>query len=206
MKIISVWGKKGGIGKTTLCLTLASALKARGYKVIVYDADPQLSAYNIAEAGLLDFDVIKKGDDEQLHIRPDITLVDLPSGNVDVNLNNSHLILAPCKPSQLDMAYLNHVLESEEENIDKPVLAVFNEWLPNREEQNKFIKEYDVWPRVKSRSVFERLNATGEPLFGEAVSGWAGHKDARADIDKVADEVLKKLELPKVKKAAKEVA
>lgn len=204
MKIISVWGKKGGIGKTTLCLALASALKARGYKVIVYDADPQLSAYNIAEGGSLDFDVIRKGDDEQLNVRPDITLVDLPSGNVDVNLNSSHLILAPCKPSQLDMAYLNHVLESEEESIDKPVLAVFNEWLPNREEQNKFIEKYDTWPRVKSRSVFERLNATGESLFGEVVSSWAGHKDARADIDKVADEVLEKLELPKVKKLAKD--
>lgn len=206
MKIISVWGKKGGIGKTTLCLALASALKARGYKVIVYDGDPQLSAYNIAQNGLLDFDVIKKGDDEQLHIRPDITLVDLPSGNVDVNLNNSHLILAPCKPSQLDMAYLNHVLDNEEADLDKPVMAVFNEWLPQREEQNKFIQTYDTWPRVKSRSVFERLNATGESLFGETVSTWAGHKDARADIDKVADEILERLELPKVKKISKAVA
>ncbi|MDI6976614.1 ParA family protein [Serratia sp. Se-RSBMAAmG] len=206
MKIISVWGKKGGIGKTTLCLALASALKARGYKVIVYDADPQLSAYNIAQSGSLDFDVIRKGDDEQLHIRPDITLVDLPSGNVDVNLNNSHLILAPCKPSQIDMAYLNHVLENEEANLDKPVMPLFNEWLPNREEQNKCIQEYETWARVKSRSIFERLNATGESLFGEIASSWAGHKDARADLDKVADEVLERLELPKVKEKSKALA
>jgi chromosome partitioning protein len=42
--IIAIANMKGGCGKTTTCMNLATGLSAVGYKVLVVDADPQASA------------------------------------------------------------------------------------------------------------------------------------------------------------------
>ena len=42
--IVSVVGLKGGVGKSTLSLTLATTLHAAGYKVLIADCDPQGTA------------------------------------------------------------------------------------------------------------------------------------------------------------------
>jgi chromosome partitioning protein len=44
MTIIAVANMKGGCGKTTTCMNLASGFAAAGYRVLLVDADPQGSA------------------------------------------------------------------------------------------------------------------------------------------------------------------
>lgn len=44
MKIIAVMNEKGGTGKTTVAVNLATALHRRGGRVVLVDADPQGSA------------------------------------------------------------------------------------------------------------------------------------------------------------------
>jgi chromosome partitioning protein len=49
-KIVTYCNQKGGVGKTTSAVTFAVDLQRRGHSVLMFDADPQLSAYNWAGA------------------------------------------------------------------------------------------------------------------------------------------------------------
>ena len=44
MPIVAVVNQKGGVGKTTVTLGLASAAAQRGKRVLVVDLDPQANA------------------------------------------------------------------------------------------------------------------------------------------------------------------
>ena len=92
MKIISIINQKGGVGKTTTVINLASALSQQGKKILVIDLDPQGNAttglglsnteksdqtiYGILNGTMLISNVIKKTKFENL---------DLISSNVDLS-------------------------------------------------------------------------------------------------------------------------
>lgn len=51
-RVITVFNRKGGVGKTTTALILAAGLKKRGYDVLLVDLDPQASATKILELNM----------------------------------------------------------------------------------------------------------------------------------------------------------
>ena len=113
MPVIALVGNKGGAGKTTLCINLASALAERE-STIVLDADPQQSSHNwhaIAE-GNSTFPVLAASEDVATAAAEHAdsaryVLIDCPpsvhSRQTSEALSRADLALIPVQPSPLDL-------------------------------------------------------------------------------------------------------
>jgi len=119
-KIIAVANQKGGCGKTTTTINLASGLMERGHRVCIVDADPQGSSLDWAAQatsnghnapfvmGLARPEVYKEL--EKITDIYDFIIVDSPSGHSPFVLEiaaglvkGADLIIIPVLPSGLDI-------------------------------------------------------------------------------------------------------
>jgi len=111
--VISLINQKGGVGKTTIAINLASALSSRTLKVLVIDADPQGSVLQWQATGAnREFDVVQLAMPElsaQIgnHRRAfDHVVIDSPPALSHVSREiaaASDLAIIPIAPSSLDI-------------------------------------------------------------------------------------------------------
>jgi chromosome partitioning protein len=116
MPIIAIAGQKGGTGKSTIAICLASELLARGLRVLLVDADPQRSAatwravaqeYQRASPTLLILgaQMHTSGQLDAVAGAYDITIIDCPPAHSDIQrsaLMAADLALLPCGPSAVE--------------------------------------------------------------------------------------------------------
>ena len=109
-KIISVVNQKGGVGKTTSAVNLASALGIRGKKILLVDADPQgntTSAYGINKQSLKSssYDLlIGSAKAKDTIIKTEFKGVDIIPCNMDLAGAEVELISIENRESQLKSA------------------------------------------------------------------------------------------------------
>ncbi|HFK9512782.1 TPA: ParA family partition ATPase [Proteus mirabilis] len=113
MKIISFLNPKGGSGKTTAVINVATALTKQGYHLAVVDTDPQMSLTNWSRAGNSAFDVYTASSEKDVYsIRKDLSNYQLVvvdgAGSLSVITSAavmvSDLVIIPVTPSPLDFS------------------------------------------------------------------------------------------------------
>jgi chromosome partitioning protein len=167
--IVSLLNQKGGVGKTTLAVHIATYLAQRGYKVLLVDADPQASA--------LDWSASREG--ERL-----VTVIGLPTRNlhkeIQGHLDNydmividgpprvnelaracimaSDVVLVPVQPSPLDIWASRETLELLRE------ASVFKENL-----KSAFVINRRIVNTAIGRDVTDTLANFDPPVFASAI-------------------------------------
>lgn len=116
--VVTVAQQKGGAGKTTLVVQLATALAGMGRRVALVDIDPQgsltgwmrLREHRQRDAAELRFSMIggwRLGVElDRLKREAELILVDTPphtETDARTAIRNADLVLVPCQPSALDI-------------------------------------------------------------------------------------------------------
>ena len=109
-KIISIVNQKGGVGKTTTAVNLASGIGMLGKKVLIVDADPQgntTSGYGISKKNiqLTSYQLlIGKATAENAAIKTKFKNVDIVPSSMDLAAAEVDLIELDNREAQLKMA------------------------------------------------------------------------------------------------------
>lgn len=140
MKTVAILSEKGGAGKTTLAVHLATAAQLAGLPTGIIDLDPQASAADWADS--------RNEPPEALAIPParlDSVLGKLKAGGckfvvIDTGRDSNNagytaaqaadLVLVPCRVGRFDIRALSRTLDLAK-LAGKPAQLVFNDLAPN---------------------------------------------------------------------------
>jgi len=142
MKVITFINQKGGVGKTTLALSMASAWHLAGRSVAVIDADPQQSALGWKQsqdessllAGMEVYSIDHQNDfDDLSSLDEELIIIDTAGNDTPLTtaaLEASDLVIIPIKPSAMDAkASINTYRKVKA--ADKPCLYILNQTIKN---------------------------------------------------------------------------
>lgn len=207
MPVIALVGNKGGAGKTTLCINLASGLH-RQYSTLLLDADPQRSSLQWRDIATRDdlVEVADAVDDvegmvQQYRDSYQCVVIDCPpsvqSQQTRQALGCSDIAVIPVLPSPLDLWASVHV-EQELEwarsvNPDIRPLLVVNQLEPRtRLSQLMHDALAELELPVAQTAIRRRMAYRNAMLQGCSVlQAGAAAKSAAEEIEQLIQEVMK---------------
>jgi chromosome partitioning protein len=209
---IAVAQRKGGVGKTTLAVSIAAELHRRFKHVALIDADPQRSASQWAEPGKLRFPVYEIAfagqtianwmhELNRVAAVYDYVVVDTAPNEraLGASIAVSSMVLVPCTPSGLDLEATARTLEI----ID----MVRTRWrahlslivVPNRVdartlEGRQLVEELTgfgevIGPTIGDRSAFVRAFSAGQSV-ADMPEGQVAHREIQQLCDLVEKDMV----------------
>ena len=205
MSIIAIVGNKGGAGKTTLSLNIASGLKNRGNTAII-DADPQRSSLQwraFAQDDAVSVYEANKDLGAQARILKqdyDKIVIDCPPSvfapQTSEALGVSDHAVIPVQPSPMDLWATVHIVEAvevaRETNPELKPLLVINQLEP-RTILSKLVRDavQEIGipvadAMIRRRAIFRSAALEGKSIYEVGKRG----ADAVEEIEKLIQEIM----------------
>jgi chromosome partitioning protein len=207
--IIAVAQRKGGVGKTTISVSLAAELGRRRRDVALIDSDPQASACHWAQLGNLEFPVYQMALGSQTvpvwvraveTVSADFVVVDTAPNDraLGASIALANLVLVPCTPSGLDLDATARTLEiidavrARRRGYPHMILV------PNRVdartlEGRQLLEELIAFGEVVSPTIGNRASFVRAVSTGHSVAEEAGGAVAHREIQLLCDIVERSL-------------
>jgi chromosome partitioning protein len=190
MYTIALISQKGGAGKTTIAIHLATAFEAMGKQTLLIDLDPQTSAAEWKDSRQDDFPYVMAIPPSRLNKSletarengADVVILDTAPHSEGTALDAARaadLILVPCKPSLMDLRAMRKTADILH-FVKKPTFAVLNEVTPIKlvadQAEKAIVNQFglDVCPvRIGLRVAFNRCLLAGQTAQEYEPSGKA---------------------------------
>jgi chromosome partitioning protein len=204
-KFIAVANQKGGVGKSTISVNLASGLQKQGHSVLLVDSDTQGSIrdwHAVKEDNPLDLVVLDRANSlKNLHSiasKYDYVVIDCGGKLEDVIvavIKLADVVLIPVTPSAYDLWATSDVvslIKTRQEMAEGQPKAVFivNKAIKNTKLSNDILEtllkhEFNVLSVLLHRQCYAQTTAEGSTIFETK------NKEAQAEMKELTDKVLK---------------